>query len=62
MTGEIGKRDVKGHTTDGQTSSEKIVWYSVSLVEIDLRAEGVSQDAIPQDEEKMNKYQNGGKC
>ena len=59
---KIGKRDVKSNTTDGQTSSGKIVRYSVSLVEIDLRVEGVSQDAISQDEEKMNKYQKVGKC
>ena len=57
---EIGKRDVKSNTTDGQTSSGKIVRYSVSLVKIDLRVEGVSQDAISQDEEKMTKYQKVG--
>ena len=49
---EIGKRAVKGNTTDDQTSSGKTVRYSVSPVdnkpqfEIDLRVEGISQDAI----------------
>ena len=55
-----GTRDVRGNTTDDQTSTRKLVQNSVSLVdknplfEIDLRVEGVSQDAILQDEAKMN--------
>ena len=58
---ETGQRDVKGNTTEdpGLYSSRKPVLNSVPLVdrksqfEIDLRAEGVSQDAILQDEEQM---------
>ena len=57
---QTGIRDVRGHTTDDQTCTEKLVRFSVSpvdkkpQVEIDLRIEGVSQDAILQDEAKMN--------
>ena len=60
MHDRTGIRDVGGNTTDDQTSTRKLVQNSVSLVhknpqfEIDLRVEGVSQDAILQDEEKMN--------
>ena len=58
---ETGKRDVKGNTTEdpGLSTSKRLVRNSVSLVdkkpqfEIDLRVEGVSQDAILQDEEQM---------
>ena len=52
-------RDVQGYTTDDQTSSGKPVRNAVSLVdkkpqfEIDLRMEGVLQDAILKDEEQM---------
>ena len=55
---EIGNRDVQGYTMDDQTSSGKPVRNSVSFVdkkpkfEIDLRVEGVSQDAILKDEQK----------
>ena len=60
MHDRTGIRDVRGNTTDGQTSTRKLVPNSVSLVdrkphfEIDLRVEGVSQDAILHDEAKMN--------
>ena len=59
VTGQSGIRDVRGNTTDDQTSTRKLARDSEPVVvkrpqfEIDLRAEGVSQDAIFQDEEKM---------
>ena len=59
ITGQSGIRDVRGNTTDDQTSTRKLVRDSEPVVEkkphfeIDLRVEGVSQDAILQDEEKM---------
>ena len=52
-------RDVKGNTTDDQTHTRRLVQDFEPDVEkkpqfeIDLRAEGVSQDAILQDVEKM---------
>ena len=59
VAGQTGKRDVTGNTTDDQTSTRKLVRDSESAVdkkpqlEIDLRVERVSQDAILQDEENM---------
>ena len=58
-TGQIGERDVRCYTTDDQTSTRKLVRDSEPVVdnktqfEIDLRVEGVSQNAILQDDEKM---------
>ena len=60
VTDQTGKRDVRSHTTGDQTSTRKLVRNFEPLVdkksqfEIDLRTEGVSQDAILQDESKMN--------
>ena len=60
VTDQTGIRDVRGHTTDDQTSTRKVVRNFESLVdkkpqfEIDLRIEGVSQDAILQGEAKMD--------
>ena len=60
VPGQSGKRTVRGNTMDDQTSTRRLVRNSVSPVdkkpqfEIDLRGEGVSQDAILQDEAKMN--------
>ena len=60
VTDQTGIRDVKGYTTDDQTNTRKLVRNfeplvdKKSLFEIDLRTEGVSQDAILQDESKMN--------
>ena len=59
MLDRTGIRDVRGNTTDDQTSTRKLVHNSVSLVdkkpqlEIHLRVDGVSQDVILQDEEQM---------
>ena len=59
ITGQSGIRDVRGNATDGQTGTRKLVRDSEPVVdekpqfEIDLRVQGVSQDAILQDEEKM---------
>ena len=59
VTGQSGIKDVRGYTTDDPTSTRKFVRDSESVVdkkpqfEIDLRVEGVSQDTILQDEEKM---------
>ena len=47
VTDQTGIRDVRGYTTDYRTGTRK-------QFEIDLRVEGVSQDAILQDEAKMN--------
>ena len=58
---QSGTRDVRGYTTDHQTSTRRLVRDLEPAVEkkpqfeIDLRAEGVSQDALLQDEEKMKK-------
>ena len=53
---QSGTRDVRGYTTDDQTGtctrSEPAVEQKLQF-EIYLRVEGVSQDAILQDEEKM---------
>ena len=59
ITGQSGIRDVRGNTTDDQTSKRKLVRDSEPVVdekpqfENDLRVQGVSQDTILQDEEKM---------
>ena len=56
---QSGRRDVRGYTTDDQTGTRRLVWDLEPAVEkkpqfeIDLRVEGVSQDAILQDEQKM---------
>ena len=56
---QTGTRDVRGYTTDDQPGTRRLVRDSESDVEkkpqfeIDLRVEGVSQDAILQDEEKI---------
>ena len=56
---QCGTRDVRGYTTDDQTSTRRLVRDLEPAVEekpqfeIDLRVEGVSQDAILQYEEKM---------
>ena len=47
VTDHTGLRNVRGFTTDARTGTRK-------QFEIDLRVEGVSQDAILQDEAKMN--------
>ena len=52
-------RDVRGNPTDDQTRTRRLVQEFEPIVEkpqfeIDLRVEGVSQDAILQDEAKMN--------
>ena len=58
VTEQSGIRDVRGYTTD-ETSTRKLVRDSEPVVdkkpqiEIDVRVEGVSQDAILQDEEKL---------
>ena len=59
VAGQTGKRDVRGNTTDDQTSFRKLVPDFVSAVEterkfeIDLRVERVPQDAVLKDEEQM---------
>ena len=56
---QSGTRDVRGYTTDDQTSTRRLVRDLEPAVEkkpqfeIDLGVEGVFQDAILQDEEKM---------
>ena len=56
----LGKRDVRGYTKDDQTRTRRFVQDFEPDVEkkpqfeIDLRVEGVSQDAILKDEAKMN--------
>ena len=56
---QSGTRGVRGSTTDDQTGTRRLVRDLELAVEkkphfeIDLRVEGVSQDAILQDEEKM---------
>ena len=52
-------RDVRGNPTDDQTRTRRIVQDFEPIVEepqceIDLRVEGVSQDAILRDEAKVN--------
>ena len=60
VTGRTGIRDVRGCTTDDQISTRKFVQNPEPHVDkkpqfkIGLRIEGVSQDAILQDEAKMN--------
>ena len=55
-----GIRDVRGNATDDQTRTRRLVQEFEPAVEkkpqfeIDLRVEGESQDAIFQDEAKMN--------
>ena len=59
VTDQIGIRDVRGYATDDQTSTRKLVRNPEPPVdtkpqfEIDLR-KGVSQDAVLQDEAKVN--------
>ena len=53
ITGQSGIRDVRGNTTDDQTSTRKLVVDEKPQFQNDLRVHGVSQDAILQDEEKM---------
>ena len=59
LLANLGPKDVRGNTTNDQTSTRKLVRDSESAVdkkpqfEFDLRVEGVSQDAILQDDEKM---------
>ena len=53
ITGQSGIRDVRGNTTDDQTSTRKLVVDEKPQFENDLRVQGVSQDTILQDEEKM---------
>ena len=61
VTGQSGAKDVRCYTTDDQTSTRKLVQDSESAVdkkpqfEFDLRVDGVSQDAILQDDEKMKR-------
>ena len=56
---QSGRKDVKGSTTDDQTSIRRLVRGFEPAVEkkpqfeIDLREEGESQDAILQDELKI---------
>ena len=60
VTDQTGITDVRGYTTDDPTSTRKLVRNPEPPVdkkpqfEIDLRREGVSKDAILQDEAKMN--------
>ena len=60
VTDQTGKRDVRGYTTDNETSTRKLVRNHEPLVdkkppfEIDLRIEGVSEAAFLHDEAKMN--------
>ena len=57
VAGHIGTRDVRGYTTDDQTGTRRLVKDPESAVNkephigIDLRVEGVSQDAILQDKD-----------
>ena len=59
FTGQSGIKDVRCYTTDDQTSTRKLVRDSEPVVdnkpqfEIDLRVEGVFENAILQDDEKM---------
>ena len=61
-TGQSGMKDVRCYTTDDQTSTRKLVRDSEAVVdnkpqfEIDLRVEGVSQNAILQDDEKLKEF------
>ena len=56
---QSGTRDVSGYTTDDQTGTRRLARDPEPAVEtkpqfdIDLRVEGVSQDAILEVEEKM---------
>ena len=56
VAGQSGIRDVRGNTTNDQTSRRKLARDSVSLFdekpqsEINLRLEGVSRNAILKDE------------
>ena len=57
---QSGTRDVNGSTSDDQPRKRRLVRDFEPAVEtkpqleIDLRVEGVSQDAVLQDEEKMD--------
>ena len=59
VTDQTGIRDVRGYTTNDHTSTRKLVRNPEPVVEkkpqfeVDLRVDGVSQDAILQDIAKM---------
>ena len=58
---QSGTRDARGYTTDDQTGTGRLsrdlepAVDKVPLFEIDLRVEGVSQDAILQEEKMKQK-------
>ena len=56
VTDQTGTRDVRGYATDDRTCTRKLEPFvdKKPQFEIDLRMEGLSQDAMLQDEAKMN--------